>query len=42
VSLFHPLSHILGYVISAQVIHVDESKVKAISEWPVPTSIQQV
>ena len=25
-----------------QGIHVDESKIKAIQEWPVPTSIQQV
>ena len=32
----------LGYVVSAQGIHVDEEKVKAIQEWPTPTSIQQV
>ena len=32
----------LGYVVLAQGIHVDESKIKAIQEWPVPTSIQQV
>jgi len=32
----------LGYVVSAQGIHVDESKVQAIQDWPVPTSIQQV
>ena len=32
----------LGYVVSAQGIHVDESKIKAIRKWPVPTSIQQV
>ena len=32
----------LGYVVSAQGIHVDESKVQAIRDWPVPTSIQQV
>jgi len=32
----------LGYVVSAQGIHVDESKVKATCEQPVPTSIQQV
>ena len=32
----------LGYVVSAQGIHVDESKIKSIQEWPVPTSIQQV
>jgi len=29
----------LWYVVSAQGIHVDESKIKAIQEWPVPTSI---
>ena len=32
----------LGYVVSAHGIHVDESKVQAIRDWPVPTSIQQV
>jgi len=32
----------LGYLISAQGIHVDENKIKAIQEWPIPTSIQQV
>ena len=32
----------LGYVVSAQGIHVDEEKIRAIREWPVPTSIQQV
>ena len=26
----------------AQGIHVDESKIQAIRDWPVPTSIQQV
>ena len=29
-------------MVSAQGIHVDEDKIKAIQEWPVPTSIQQV
>jgi len=33
---------LLGYVISAQGIHVDEDKVKAIREWPAPTSLYQV
>ena len=33
---------ILGHVVFTQGIHVDESKIKAIQEWPVPTSIQQV
>jgi len=32
----------LGYVVSAQGIHVDESKIQAIRDWPIPTSIQQV
>jgi len=32
----------LGYVVSAQGIHVDESKIKVIQEWPIPTSIQQI
>ena len=32
----------LGYVVSAQGIHVDEEKIRAIQEWPVPTTIQQV
>ena len=32
----------LGYVVSAQGIHVDESKIQAIRDWPIPTSLQQV
>ena len=32
----------LGYVVSAQGIHMDESKIKAIREWPIPSSVQQV
>jgi len=32
----------LGYVVSAQGIQVDESKIQAIKDWPVPTSITQV
>jgi len=32
----------LGYAVLAQGIHVDESKIKAIREWTVPTLIQQV
>jgi len=39
---FTPQVIFLGYVVSVQGIHMDESKVKAIHEWPVPTSIQQV
>nr|GEW47875.1 hypothetical protein [Tanacetum cinerariifolium] len=32
----------LGYLVSAQGIQVDERKVQAIRDWPVPRSIQQV
>jgi len=28
--------------VSAQGIHVDEDKIKAIREWPTPTSLYQV
>ncbi|XP_071901000.1 uncharacterized protein [Coffea arabica] len=31
----------LGYVVSAQGIHVDAEKVKAIQEWPTPTSVSE-
>ena len=39
---FTPQVIFLGYVVSAQGIHVDEAKVKAIREWPTPVSMQQV
>jgi len=29
----------LGFVVSAQGIEVDQEKVKAIQEWPTPTSV---
>lgn len=32
----------LGYVVSGSGIEVDEEKVKAIKDWPTPTSISQV
>nr|GEW55560.1 hypothetical protein [Tanacetum cinerariifolium] len=32
----------LGYLVSAQGIQVDERKVQAIRDWPVPQTIQQV
>ncbi|XP_071925993.1 uncharacterized protein [Coffea arabica] len=32
----------LGYVVSAQGIHVDEEKIKSIQEWPTPTSVSDV
>ena len=32
----------LGFVVSKKGIEVDEEKVKAIQEWPTPTTISQV
>jgi len=32
----------LDYVVSAQGIEVDEEKVKAIREWPMPTSVTKI
>ena len=32
----------LGFVVSAKGIEVDESKVKAIKDWPAPTNVSQV
>jgi hypothetical protein len=32
----------LGYIVSSQGIQVDEKKVQAIKDWPIPTSIQQI
>ena len=32
----------LRYVVSPQGIHVDQDKVKAIFEWPIPTSISEI
>ena len=32
----------LGFIVSAQGIHVDEDKVKAIKEWPTPKSVTEV
>ena len=32
----------LGYVVSAKGIEVDEEKVKAIKEWPIPKSVSEV
>ena len=39
--VFNPPPKLTGLV-STHGIHVDESKIKAIQEWPVRTSIQQV
>jgi hypothetical protein len=33
---------LLGFVVSGHGIRVDESKVKAIKEWPTPTNVSQV
>ena len=32
----------LGYVVSAQEIHIDQNKVKAIEEWPTPINVSEV
>ena len=32
----------LGFVVSTKGIEVDEKKVKAIQDWPAPTSVNQV
>ncbi|KAI5615887.1 hypothetical protein C0J50_8736 [Silurus asotus] len=40
---FHrPVTHFLGYIISAKGIQMDEEKVKAVREWPVPESIKEL
>ena len=32
----------LGYVVSAQGVEVDESKIKAIKNWPTPVNVNQI
>ncbi|KAK9130261.1 hypothetical protein Sjap_010748 [Stephania japonica] len=32
----------LGFAISAEGIHVDDRKIKAIQDWPIPSSILEV
>ena len=32
----------LGFVVSSKGVYVDESKIKAIKNWPQPTNLQQV
>ena len=32
----------VGFVVSAQGIQIDEEKVRAIKEWPSPTSVSNV
>src|SRR5688572_19543923 len=41
-SFFSPKVVFLGYVLSKDGIHVDQGKIKAIQEWPTPTSIHEV
>jgi len=38
------LDHIefLGFVVSSQGVHVDQSKVVAIRDWPTPTNVHEV
>ena len=33
---------LLGYVVSADGIHVDEDKVRAVREWPTPKTVSDV
>ncbi|KAI5608620.1 hypothetical protein C0J50_6594, partial [Silurus asotus] len=40
---FHrPQTHFLGYVISARGIQMDEGKVKAVWDWPIPETIKEL
>ena len=39
---FTPRVVFLGYIVSAQGLQVDEGKIKAIQEWPTPTSFTRV
>jgi len=32
----------LGFVVTADGIHVDEEKIQAIKDWPVPKNVSQV
>ena len=32
----------LGYVVSSKGVFMDENKVKAIVDWPTPSSVQEV
>ena len=32
----------LGFVVSSKGVHVDETKIEAIKNWPQPTNLQQV
>ena len=32
----------LGFVVSAKGVEVDDEKIKAIKEWPTPTSVTEV
>jgi len=41
-TFFTPKVTFLGYIITAQGIQVDESKIEAIKSWPVPKSIHDV
>jgi len=42
VYLLHGKNCVLGYVVTAQGIDMDEEKVKAIRDWPTPKSVSEI
>jgi hypothetical protein len=42
VYLLHGKNYVLGYVVTAQGIDIDEEKVKGIRDWPTPKSVSEI
>jgi len=42
VYLLHGKNYVLGYVVTAQGIDMDEEKVKGIRDWPTPKSVSEI
>ena len=40
--LLHGKNYVLGYVVTAQGIDMDEEKVKGIRDWPTPKSVSEI
>ena len=40
--LLHGKNYVLGYVVTAQGIDIDEEKVKGIRDWPTPKSVSEI